>query len=127
MKIKQFLKPDWRKILIIVILFVISTIPYIGYNYSGSNSTPSVLNTIDYGSEPCPPSCTNNYEINRILWLLPSYNYVNFSTSPNSFIFLHYEFLKYGWSGLLLISINLFYWYLLSCLIIWIYDKVKRK
>ena len=109
-----------------------STTPYVGYNYLGSSPAPPILLTINYEPTTCPPDCINSYELNRIIWLLPSYTIYTIDNSPNSFIFLYYELLQWGdpyavLMAYLFIIINLFYWYLLSCLIVWIYDKVRKK
>ena len=93
MNFKQFLKPDWRKILIFVIFFALSylrksagTIPALGY-----------------------------------LFLYHGFPFYYFS------IWLNFNVvwkIKILWVGLL---IDVVFWYLFSCFIIWIYDKVKKK
>lgn len=90
---KEFLKPDWRKIVIFVILFVMLIII--------ANLYPPKL----------IPSWLEN--LNIIFYF------------PDFFIF---EILKLSISTVIFLFIlDLIYWYLLSCLIVWVYDKVKKK
>jgi len=96
MTLKQFLKPDWRKIVIFVIPIILTIIAiFIEVKGSGWDILvyfPALLCGII-------PGCMHDGElpyVNPILLLL-------------SFI------------------ITYFVWYLLSCLIIWIYDKRKKK
>jgi len=100
--LKEFLKPDWRKILVLIIIF------FIFYLFN-LNKTIAVrqLNTIEglfskfyplslvfgryyiCGNEPFVEECFELYWINFIITIITVY--------------------------------------LISCLIIWIYDKVKKK
>lgn len=92
---KEFIKPDWKKIVIFVVLHVliIFIIPLAFF--------------------------TNGYVVSLgdiIPWPLR--------------VILNPALLSYGARGmgsLLLYPFLWLYWYLLSCLIVWIYDKVKKK
>lgn len=87
---KEFLRLDWRKIVIFVIFVILSVIvPFRSILGSWVDTGP-IFNyeSIVCGEEP-------------------------FSCSPQ--IFLPY------------MIFNLVFYYLLSCLIVWIYDKVKKK
>jgi hypothetical protein len=134
MSLKEFLKPDWRKIVIFLILFILSTTSHIGYNYVESSPLPSILTVVGGKESTCPPDCINFYKINRIIWpFYPFYSMQKFSSSPESTVFVEYELLmnpnSYGpdLNGYILLILNSIYWYLISCLIVWVYDKVKKK
>ena len=79
---KEFLKPDWRK----VIIFIIGEIFILSIYYSYANYVMIAIST--------------PIQETFITWIVPFLIFV----LPVSLI-----------------------WYLLSCLIIWIYDKRKRK
>lgn len=89
MNLKKFLKPDWRKIVIFLILFMSSSFIiyfdtkfyFIGFPLAFYYKHPS------YGRSP---SWIEGFSLNYLL-------------------------------------LDLILWYLLSCLIVWIYDKVKKK
>lgn len=83
MNIKKFLKPNWRKIVITVILMII---PFI---YLGVSSF--IIHSCPVGMTDCSP-----------------------------YIF-DLEFFS------VMIFISIIITYLISCLIIWVYDKVKKK
>lgn len=83
MTIKQFLKPDWRKIAITVIIFIVLIL--FSHIFTGVSTA---IDTATGGY----------YTTSSIL-----------TTAPHFIIFLF------------LIS------YLLSCFIVWIFDKVKKK
>jgi phosphatidylserine synthase len=94
---KKFLKPDWRKIVIFVILFVIGFITF--------------LISSSFGVRVIPDSATEVL----IAIFLPTIFITQFLGSSNI--------------GFILI-LTMVYWYILSCLIVWIYDrfrKVKKK
>ena len=85
MKLKQFLKPDWRKIVIFAILLFIT---YIGLYSVG-------LGTFSFSQ--------------LIFFIIIPFAFFNL---PFSFpVFLLFWFV---------------YQYLLSCLIVWIYDKFRK-
>jgi len=88
MTLKQFLKPDWRKIITFVILFVVS----LYYTYY----------------EACPELC---YPTRGLPLPIQGAGYTK-AISNLLIIFL---------------MIDLIFWYFISCLIVWIYDKVKKK
>jgi len=95
MNFKKFLKPDWRKIVVFLILSIISsfyTTPY--FKVFGSYGLPLTYFTYVPESsfcdlEPCPKQGFNVFYQNLL--------------------------------------IDIIFWYILSCLIVWIYDKVKKK
>ncbi|OGI12698.1 hypothetical protein A3K64_03950 [Candidatus Micrarchaeota archaeon RBG_16_36_9] len=95
MTVKQFLKPDWRKIVLFVILSSIFSYLYL-----------YCVMTV------CEPSIIFLFFITSLL-----YDYLIMPV-----------FLYFWQIGLfIIIFITLFYWYFLSCLIVWIYNKVKKK
>jgi len=95
MNIKKFLKPDWRKIFVFIILFGISflyTYP-IGIGISNQNNKIT-----EYGFPLKFLTCVNDMKT-RPLCLC----------------------------GFPLLIFDLIFWYLPSCLIVWIYDKIKKR
>jgi hypothetical protein len=81
MKLKEFLKPDWRKILLTILLMIVPTI-FI-------KASTTVLHSCPVGVD-CPP------------------------------LFIQELFLQE-------IIITVIGTYLFSCLIVWIYNKMKKK
>lgn len=108
MKWKEFLKPDWRKIVILILLFIIASLEGIGVEEPIARRGP--VPTIYY------------YHLNPLLWVIPPFELISVGPVKG------YEFL-----GIRLDIIpiqyyfSLIYWYILSCLIVWIYDRVKKK
>ena len=94
MTIKQFLKPDWRKTVIFVVLFVIGFITF--------------LISSSFGIRVIPDSAT---EVLIAIFLPIIFITQSLGSSNIEFI----------------LSLAIIYWYILSCFIVWIYDKVKKK
>ncbi|MDI6826077.1 MAG: hypothetical protein QMD36_02685 [Candidatus Aenigmarchaeota archaeon] len=103
---KEFLKPDWRKILVFVIsiiMGIVVTHPLIYPEYSYSFPfLPLPFETVEIRAVPCPPGAHE-----RIPGVIPD--------CMESVIILQN------------ILLNLVSYYLISCLIVWIYDKVRKK
>ena len=100
--IKQFLKPDWRKIVLTIVIIVLSYIPYTSVQYPG-------------GGE-------GYYFISGYFWEFVSHHIVSFFVSviPESLIsFLVLMILAW--------VVHMMCFYLLSSLIIFIYDKFRSK
>ena len=96
MNFKQFLKPDWRKIVISVVLFIILSYLINNPFYTEDKGFPLVfLDFAVYGPA-----------------LLPSGTIVDYRGPVFS---------------LMNLIIDLIFWYILSCFIIWIYDKFKKR
>lgn len=104
MKWREFLKPDWRKIVIFLIIFFL--LPY-----------PLLI--------PCPPLPSN-------LICFPDWEFI----SLYSFSIYLFEITFYTGNVIVLLSgigfiFELFFYlfvsYFLSCLIVWVYEKVKKK
>jgi len=96
MKIKQFLKPDWRKIIIFVVLFIIFSFLMNNTFYIEDKGFPFVyLDFPVYG----PAMLLNETLVD---YRAPIFSLINF-------------------------ILDIIFWYLFSCLIIWIYDKMKKK
>ena len=100
MNVKQFLKPDQGKIVILVIItIVLSLLPFkFGSVYYNAHGLPLPLYF-------CMPNG---------LYVYPE------APAPNCG-FVDYPYL-YLYS-----LIDIVFWYLISCFIIWIYDKLKKK
>jgi len=101
MKLKQFLKPDWRKIVLSVILLVtISTISFcIAYI--------EVLDSLVLLVGP-------------IFWILIIQTIVINLDSEHFLVLVSNP-------KIILVAIIPIYSYILSCILIWIYDKRKKK
>lgn len=95
MGIKQFLKPNWRKIVTFIIFLLLTFI-------------------LVFGSFALPPS-KRGKEYYIVLFL---------------YYFLAFPIELTAYSdpilGLLGFIINIIYLYFLSCLMVWIYDKLKK-
>ena len=106
---KEFLRPDLRKIVIFVflafilgiLLLMVSTYLFTapGSDCLGCRS-PEILNTMIQVFMPLG------------LGLL---NYLDVPVGLRSLVFL------------IIVSLDLIFWYFISCLIVWIYDKVRNK
>jgi len=100
---KEFLKPEWKKVILVIFLFVSSTglTRFLGdvHNVYRDNV---VLNILDY------------------IFMAP---FILFT--PLDSLIPTVEILAIiGWLEFIAL---IFYWYILSCLIIWIYNEVKKK
>jgi len=110
MNIKQFLKPDWRKILIFVIILFLEF----------------QLFSIIFRYPPEPPMqafCCRDFEQTGIM---PDYcKEVNLTAEDC----LKYENIRKteAFHNLLILISDIVLVYIISCLIIWIYDKFKKK
>jgi len=96
---KEFLRPDWKKILItilLIILFSIGVQPYLTH--------PAVIKRYD----------PFTLMLSRIFG--PFYTY---QSTYLEYVFFGFEILVF-----ILIAIE---FYVFSCLIVWIYNKFKRK
>jgi len=100
---KQFLKPDWRKITIFVIIIL-----------------PSII----------VEACVNNLLSCQLISASFGYVLVLFTLLVFP-IFLLFKIIGIPYQAflpwVLVLIINLLYEYILSCLIIWIYDKFRKK
>ena len=111
---KKFLKPDWRRIVLTLIIILIFPLPY----WNGTLCEQCL-------EEPCSPCPDTNFDPALIGW---------YFTWRSSF-YGHGRVI--GWhnqalnvlEGILmkLLIIGLPISYLLSCLIIWVYDKYRKK
>jgi len=93
MGLKQFLKPNWEKIVLILILFGIGIVISILSNACiGCYDTILGFPLSFYVKKGWPPS-----EIGKTTFSIPN------------------------------LIIDIVFWYVLSCLIVWIYKKYKKK
>ena len=91
MTLKQFLKPDWRKIVIFVVVSIVFSLYkniITVYNYERGFPLPFQFCVYDMFPSLAPPWCG---------------------------VVGHY------------LIVDIIIWYILSCLIVWIYDKRKKK
>jgi hypothetical protein len=120
MNIKQFLKPDWRKIVITLILTFLATyLFWLGWQVPGSMILNSEARSADCchiiitnQTEGLPEVCKNFNETYCIQFL------ADFEKRIQS-----QEIIKYT----PFIIESLVISYLLSCLIVWLYDKIRKK
>jgi hypothetical protein len=110
MNLKQFLKPDWRKIVIFVIIIFFSLFDVFIYEKYGKSSTiiEGLCITHEFGGTEC------EYKLNPLFW-------ISFNIEINGEGELYLKILTNTY------LISLIYWYLLSCLIVWIYDKFRKR
>ena len=130
---KEFLKPYWRKIVIFLLVLLLANIPYIG-TYKADRA-PCACPLVVGVECVCPEEY--EFKLNPIFWppFLRIFTYLRSQSLldmiPLWYIFaypdlnLHFDIYQ-PFSPLKIIGVFL-YWYLLSCLIIWIYDKRKKK
>jgi len=95
MKLKQFLKPDWRKIVVFAIIFIIT---YILVYDCGD-----ILSSALCEARGFPMTCWSRHTVSKM--------------PPRMEDVISYF-------GLIT---DLIIWYLLSCLIVWIYDKFRKR
>jgi len=103
----NFIKPDWRKIIIFIILSFFGVL--MRYMMIGMACIPG-RNILSFIS----------YENISILLFPFDLIYFLFFSSNGIFCFSELSNLYY------LLIFHLIYWYFLSCLIVWIYDKMKK-
>jgi len=135
--LKQFLKPDWRKIVIFILIIIFDSLIYylLFCSYIGRPAVyfckPPILSIPNYFESGCDGTFKNHDLINKenfISWrcdrptesVLSSYYkepYIYFENcgTCNSIL------------GIFYLPLNLVYQYLLSCLIVWVYDKFKGR
>lgn len=111
MNLKKFLKPNWRKIVIFAIIFFISIL----------------TSKMDYISG----ELVAFFIIFNPILLLPLFLLLggcsNVQLGDRLSLFGGVKFCPGGINFLIGIILSIFYWYLLSCLLLWIYDKKFRK
>lgn len=95
MNFKQFLKPDWRKIVIFFILMILSIFSFFHMT----------LVSLPFAVVPS-------------LWDVLA------SVLAPSLVVIYGFYFPYS---VLIILITIIYWYLLSCFIVWIYNRIKKK
>jgi hypothetical protein len=112
MNIKQFLKPDWRKILIFIIFIFSSYIVYI-FSFVTISSALSTEGYNEMVKKGIKVTCIEGY---------PSCSWSEFRPTIFTYIFvpLSIIIIDYGW------FLNLIFCYPVSCLIVWIYDKFRK-
>ena len=115
-KVKQFLKPDWRKILVTIIIFIL----FFFFWYYFFNWLPSVPEWFG-----CCNSIEEGKKISEICEDMPGCCTIeNFEEKCNSIFNSRKERIFYN---NMILFIFFILSYLISCFIIWIYDKVKKK
>ncbi len=95
---KEFLKPNRRKIMIMVLIIIFGLAGF-GLLIVEGGICPIVCGLIGY---EVYTTCAMVAKIYLLLYAPLSFRYY-------------------------LIPLNFVYWYILSCIIIWIYDRVKKK
>jgi len=120
MKLKEFLKPDWRKIAIFVSVIVFSFI--IQYLESTDLNCEMILPA---GYERCDGWI---YHYPRFLDTFVEFSYSLWMPSELIYLIFYETSLgKLMWQNIIIFSIpSLIFWYLLSCFIVWIYVKFRK-
>ena len=118
MTLKQFLKPDWRKIVLMIIILLIAPIPNFSYyvfpNSNGSricNITMRFPNGTEINTTgPCPLSTPLVYPAPNLIFLLFSPPNLISNAIENPLTFIIFVIISY----------------LLSCFLAWLYDRFKN-
>jgi hypothetical protein len=106
MTLKQFLKPDWRKIVIMIILPLIVSILSCESLWDYSESFQNIPS---YGH-----SCSSlDYVVSYLTFIMP----IKTARIDPGGLKSEINYLIFTW----------IVWYLLSCFIIWIYDKFRKR
>jgi hypothetical protein len=110
---KQFLKPNWRKIVVFIIIITIGfLIPLI----------PAYCDVSPFAGI-CAPEMTCNYnwfQLIRFSDLFESYG----ARQPCGIV--NYDS-NISYLSFSIIVVDIIFWYIMSCFIVCIYDKVKKK
>jgi hypothetical protein len=130
---KEFFKPDWRKIAVLVIIVFLGLFDWI--NILNDCESPFFGQCADYPFKHHPSltpglflpfifdeGCIEpNQKINNIIsWeCRPNIWKLEMERGTYCEANCNVNYLSYVYTGI--------YWYLLSCLIVWIYNKVKVK
>jgi len=117
MSIKQFLKLDWRKIVIVLVILSFSFI---------FGLKEEILGSI---------MCYNNINFNPVLFPLNLIRNWRCCPAGGTYskldcLFLYcqpLEVCKFDIILVIIFLIHLIYWYIISCLIVWIYDKFRKR
>ena len=124
MNLKKFLKPDRRKIVIFLVLSGFTLTLYSIVRKLDLYQMQNIYLTLTFGIIFFLP----NFILNSILFFITFY--YSSSIGPMEFGFLkesnEFKIISsvanvIGW------VLSIFYWYILSCLIVWIYDKSKSR
>jgi len=121
MKIKKFLKPEWRKVVIFVTLLLVTN-----FFLKGSRDMYTPINMSLGPWDRIGHPFIFLYEIKHFL----GYPITNPNASkwfPFGSIIIQESSTQILGLSLPLLLLDIIIYYLLSCLIVWIYDKVKKK
>lgn len=121
---EQFLKPNKKKILIFIALVILFILSMMIYFLSRPISETSCT------TEECKIEREAMYarrNLNDTLFLLIASPFiaVAFLFTWTNLIYTNPEF--YNALDIILFILSFFYWYILSCIIVWIYDKFRKK
>jgi hypothetical protein len=110
---KEFLKPDWRKIVLtVIILFLVTFLPVLlGF-----------CTHVDFQCIKLSKCVTCVLAIQPFFVFLP---YTGISYTPIGLTNIYYISSSYWILNYWVLDIIT--WYLLSCFIVWIYDKFRKK
>jgi len=121
---KQFLKPDKRKIVVFLILSAFIYLTYFMIRKLDLYQPQNTYLAIIFGIIFLLP----NFILTSILFLI-TFFYANAMTPTefglfkisNTYKIISSAFSIIGW------ILVIIYWYILSCLIVWIYDKFRKR
>jgi hypothetical protein len=132
MTLKKFLKPDWRKIVIFILIIILDGLIYyfLFCSYIGRPAVYfckfPIISLPNYFKSGCDDTMINGTLVNK-------YNFISWRCDkPTYSEYMNYTYFENcgGCDSILNIlyfPINLIYQYLLSCLIVWIYDKARKR
>lgn len=117
---KEFLKPDYRKIMIFIALMIITN--YLLKGLSGNTEINMSLGPWDRNGYPF----VFLYEIQHFLGQPISNTYAT-SWFPIGTIIIQESSVQILGLNIPLLISDIVIWYVISCFIVWIYDKFRKK
>ena len=126
MNLVAFFYPDRTKAIIFIILFLAANMPFLGTNFLNA-SAPMCITA---PCPQCPPQCTFIHELSPIFWpaFRISSDFAVYPISQNEITLEHMPILHMGYVAYVLpFLLNLIYFYVLSCVITWLFEKITNR
>jgi len=118
---KQFLKPDWRKIMVFVIFLILTSLTFFC-------SFTAKISSLITDLSPWDLTCMSYTTLFFGSKLEPSVLGLLGNVIGSLLIIINIvPFYLVAFNNLLGTFVWILYWYLFSCLIIWIYDKFRKR
>ena len=125
MNLVSFFYPERTKAIIFIVLFLAANMPFLGTNLLSASAPMCITQPCPQ----CPPNCTFIHELSPIFWpmFLLSSDYSVFTISENEITLELMPILHMNYSSYIVpFILNMLYFYLLSCVIYWIFEKVTN-